>query len=119
MVGQKAQQRIMVAGPFLCLKGKYDMARFRQWLNEDRAPIQFLSWASDGRVAVNIRGQRYVYITDAIFHDRWQRQARHQPGKVLNQILAMVRSGSARQIEPEPTQTTPTAPAQTIQPTLF
>ena len=56
---------------------------FRQWLENT---INFGAFAKDGTVVVYIDGKRYVYITDALFHDKWKRMIPYAPWRVLNQI---------------------------------
>lgn len=61
--------------------------RFSEYL-EMNDNIHFGAFLKDGRIIVYINNKRYVYITDAIYHDRWQKMAPYAPWKVLNDIKA-------------------------------
>jgi hypothetical protein len=61
--------------------------RFSKWL-ESHDTINFAGFLKDGRVIVYINNKRYVYITDAIHHDKWQKMLPYAPWKVLNDIKA-------------------------------
>ena len=78
------------------------MLTFLEWLNEATNDIVFGGFWKDGHVVVYIRGKRYVYITDAMYHGKWRLWSRYAPGKVLNDIKSLVKMGSAKQIEPMP-----------------
>ena len=69
--------------------------KFSQWLETRDRPI-FSFW-KDGTVIVYINSKRYVYHTDAMFHDRWERMSHYSPWKVLNQIKER-----GEQLEPPP-----------------
>ena len=68
---------------------------FRQWLMTE-GDIHVTAFSSDGTVVINIRGKRYVYLTDSMYHDRWRRMARFRPGSVLNEIKKLVKEGKAQ-----------------------
>lgn len=61
------------------------MDNFVKWL-EHKKEINFGMWSKDGTVVVYIDGQKYEYITDPMYHERWQTMARYAPWKVLNDI---------------------------------
>jgi len=89
------------------------MRTFKQFL-EARAPIVFASWSSDGRVTVYIRGERYVYATDAAFtyaNHRFRAWAERAPGRALAKMRKM--SGTylleGPRDEPEPAGSPPPA----------
>ncbi len=63
------------------------MDNFVNWLvNEREKDINFGMWSKDGTVIVYIDGKRHEYLTDPMFHERWQTMARFAPWKVLNDI---------------------------------
>jgi hypothetical protein len=70
---------------------------FKNWLEaiEDRPIFVF---QKDGEIVVYIKGKRYRYHTDAVYHDRWKRMSHFSPWKVLNQI-----KDAGEQLEPLPT----------------
>ena len=72
--------------------------QFKEWLLVE-SDIRFAGWIKDGRIIVNIQGKRYVYLTDAMYHDKWKRMAPYSPWKVLNQIKKQVELGNAELIE--------------------
>lgn len=74
------------------------MSSFSTWLETKNRQIVFGTWRKDGVIVVYIDGKRYVYLTDAAYHDYWRRTAKYQPGKVLNQILQQVKNGNAQQL---------------------
>ena len=77
--------------------------KFKDWLFlEENDKIVFGAFANDGTVIVYINGKRYVYITDAIHHEKWKKMKNFAPWRVLNMIKEKVKNGSAKQIEPEP-----------------
>jgi hypothetical protein len=73
---------------------------FKQWLIENEGDIRFTAFAKDGTVVVYINGKRYVYITDAMYHDKWKRMIPYSPWKVLNIIKTQVAKGQANMVEP-------------------
>lgn len=78
------------------------MQNFSEWL-ESVANIQFASWSNDGKIVLYANDRQYVYVTDAVYHEKWKRQARFAPGKVLNEILGQVKAGHAYRLEPPTT----------------
>lgn len=80
--------------------------RFKPWLSEDERNISFASFSNDGKIVVYINGKRYVYLTDAIYHDKWKRMIPFSPWKVLNIIKDLVIKGVATQLEPSVEQPT-------------
>lgn len=74
--------------------------KFSHWL-EAKSPIVFGSFFKDGTITVYINGVRHVYITDAAYHDNWQRLSQHAPNFVLKQIQDLVKKGYAKQEEPK------------------
>lgn len=74
--------------------------RFAEFL-ENQNTIQFGGFSRDGTVIVYINGQRYVFVTDAVYHDKWRKMIRFKPWAVLNDIKDMVRRGLATQEEPQ------------------
>ena len=59
---------------------------FKSWLTESEGNIKFASWAKDGTIVVYINGTRYVYNTDAYYHEKWKRMVPYAPWRVLNAI---------------------------------
>lgn len=57
--------------------------------------IKFAGFMNDGTVIVYINGKRYVYITDAVYHDKWKQMVKHAPFRVLNLIKDQVKKGLA------------------------
>ena len=88
------------------------MRTFKQFL-ESRAP-EFTGWSSDGRITVYIRGKRYIYTTDALYHDQIREMARFKPWKALNLIKQMIKDGNAWQLDPSPKE--PPNPPKAEQP---
>jgi hypothetical protein len=89
--------------------------KFTQWLESqiNDSKIKFGSFFTNGTVTVYINGKRYVYITDASYHNDWDKKlewiGKHKPQayqkvafSFLNQIKDMVKNGRATQIEPKP-----------------
>jgi hypothetical protein len=74
-------------------------------MNEQSPAVcQFAGFRNDGTVIVYIDGKRYVYITDAVYHEKWQRMLATHPSnawRILNQIKEKVKSGDWKQIEPK------------------
>jgi hypothetical protein len=93
---------------------------FKLWLNEN-SDIDFASFMKTGEVTVYIDGKRYVYVTDAMHHPKWQKMLRYGPGRVLNDIKRMVDAGVATQIVPPPAPKVikPEAKPQMTQQRLF
>jgi len=113
-----------------------NIMKFAQWLeSQNSTNIVFGSFFKDGTVTVYIDGARYVYITDAVYHDRWDRTLkyikRERPQAyrkvafgILNQIKDMIKKGYATQEEPKPSSVTPPTPEppavkKPVQKTLF
>lgn len=88
--------------------------KFAQWLeSQNNTNIVFGSFFKDGTVTVYIDGARYVYITDAVYHRKWNETLQYIRSKkpeayrkvafgILNQIKDMVKKGYATQEEPKP-----------------
>lgn len=110
--------------------------KFAQWLkSQNSTNIVFGSFFKDGTVTVYIDGAKYVYITDAVYHDRWDRTLKYIKKErpqayrkvafgILNQIKDMVKKGYATQEYPKPVSAiSPTpeaaAPKKPVQRTLF
>jgi hypothetical protein len=68
---------------------------FTEWLIVEKRVDMRVNFFNDGTVIFYIDGKRYVYMTDPVFHDQWQKLARYKPGKVLNQIKNLVTLGKA------------------------
>lgn len=99
--------------------------KFSQWL-ESQNNINFSFW-KDGTVIVYLNNRKYVYITDAVYHNKWQRNMdwlrKEKPQayepycfNVLNQIKKMVASGVATQEEPPLQQPSPQSPTDPTNP---
>ena len=65
----------------------------------EETKINFAGFWKDGTIIVYIDGKKYVYVTDAIYHDKWKKMANFAPFKVLNQIKAQVENGDANLLE--------------------
>jgi len=72
---------------------------FKNWIINEESKINFAGFWKDGTIIVYIDGKKYVYVTDAIYHDKWKRMVNFSPFKVLNQIKSQVEDGSASLIE--------------------
>lgn len=75
---------------------------FKEWLFEADQNIQYGGFWSDGTIIVYINKVRYVFVTDAVYHNKWKKMYRYQPWKVLNDIKLQVKNGHAQQTEPIP-----------------
>lgn len=113
------------------------MMKFAQWLeSQNNTNIVFGSFFKDGTVTVYIDGTRYVYITDAAYHDKWYRTLQYIRSKrpqayrkvafgILSEIKDMVKKGRATQEEPKPAPVIQAPPAEApmpkkpVQGTLF
>jgi hypothetical protein len=62
--------------------------------------IQFASFNSYGDITVYIDGKKYMYNTDAVYHNKWKKKARYRPFDVLNDIKDQVKRGYATQVYP-------------------
>jgi hypothetical protein len=62
--------------------------------------IRFASFNSYGDITVYIDGKKYMYNTDAIYHNKWKKKARYRSFDVLNDIKDQVKRGYATQIYP-------------------
>lgn len=62
--------------------------------------IQFASFNSYGDITVYIDGRKYMYNTDAVYHNKWKKKARYRPFDVLNDIKDQVKRGYATQVYP-------------------
>ena len=62
--------------------------------------IQFASFNSYGDITVYIDGKKYMYNTDAVYHNKWRKKARYRPFDVLNDIKDQVKRGYATQVYP-------------------
>lgn len=88
--------------------------KFAQWLeSQDNTDIRFASFSKDGTVNVYINGQKYTYITDAAYHNKWFETLEYIKSKkpqayrkvafsILNKIKDMVKKGHATQEFPKP-----------------
>lgn len=97
---------------------------FTTWLTENQKQrIQFAGWFKDGTVIVYLNGIRHVYITDAIYHERWKALSKRNPMLVMSQIAQLVRAGHAQQTEPPSVSRKPIQPPNPKpvikQPSLF
>lgn len=72
------------------------MKKFREWMDlkeeNSNQKIQYAGFFKDGRIIVYIDGKRYEYITPAFYHEKWKKQARYAPFRVLNQIKKVAES---------------------------
>lgn len=83
---------------------------FKEWLTENQ--MGFGLFANDGTVVAYVNGQRYVYHTDPVYHEKWKQLARFKPFSVLNDIKKHIKLGKAELISPKPMQ-------KPVQQTLF
>jgi len=97
------------------------MQDFHEWLTTEAKTndIVFSSfWKyegfGEGGVIVYIRGKKYEYTMDALYIDKLERWSKFAPGKVLNRIKDMVRTGHAKQVEPPPVQKTQKLQQKTV-----
>jgi hypothetical protein len=97
------------------------MRGFKDWLAEQNNNVKFAAWNSHGEITVYLRGIRYRFLTDTMYHDRWKAQARRNPALVMSQINQQVRTGKATQLEPTPINPTnkPNPHQHDQQPKLF
>jgi len=72
---------------------------FLNWLTEQESKILFASFWNDGTIIVYINNKKYVYVTDAIYHNNWKKLASKAPFKVLNQIKNQIKNGEAFQMD--------------------
>lgn len=73
---------------------------FRNWFTENQ--MGFGLFSNDGTVIAYVNGQRYVYQTDPVYHEKWKRMARFRPFSVLNDIKNQIKLGKAELISPKP-----------------
>lgn len=64
-------------------------------VEENVNSILFSAFIKDGRIFAIVNGKRRVFITDAIYHNRWEKLSRTNPEKVLLQILKQISDGHA------------------------
>ena len=69
-------------------------------VKENYRNVAFGGFIKDGRIFAYINGERKVYVTDAVYHDRWERMSKKDPEKVLSQILHQVEKGHAFEEKP-------------------
>lgn len=69
-------------------------------VKENYRNVAFGGFIKDGRIFAYVNGERKVYITDAIYHNRWERMSKKDPEKVLSQILYQVEKGHAFEEKP-------------------
>lgn len=55
----------------------------------------FTAFIKDGRIFAIINGKRRVFVTDAIYHNKWKKLSEKDPEKVLLQILKQIENGQA------------------------
>jgi hypothetical protein len=57
--------------------------------------ITFTGFIKDGRVFAMIDGKRKVFVTDAIYHNRWEKLSRKNPKSVYLQIMKLIKDNQA------------------------
>lgn len=57
--------------------------------------ITFTGFIKDGRVFAIIDGKRKVFVTDAIYHNRWEKLSRKNPKSVYLQIIKLIKDNQA------------------------
>jgi hypothetical protein len=64
-------------------------------MEESVGNVLFTAFIKDGRIFAIINGKRRVFITDAIYHNRWKKLSEKDPEKVLLQIMKQIQDGIA------------------------
>lgn len=102
------------------------MMKFAQWLeSQNSTDIVFGPFFKNGTVVVYIDRTKYVYITDAAYHDKWRETLEYIKRKkpqayrsvafnILNKIKDMVKKGYATQELPKPVPPKPVSQAPEI-----
>ena len=68
------------------------MKTFRQFLIEN---ILFTGYSKDGRIFVNVDGERKTIVVDAIHHNRIRKLEQESPEKAYDLLLKLINSGDA------------------------
>ena len=57
--------------------------------------IIFSGFVKDGRIFAIIDGKRKTFVTDAVYHDRWQKLSKKNPKAVYLQIMKLIKDNQA------------------------
>ena len=68
---------------------------FFEWIISEESKISIALFANDGRIVVYVDGKRHTYVTDAMYHKKWKKQANNDPFMVLKQIKQQIKDGIA------------------------
>jgi hypothetical protein len=68
------------------------MKSFRDFINEN---VFFTGYSKDGRILININGERKTIIVDSIYHNKIRKMERKDAGKAYDFILKLIENGEA------------------------
>lgn len=68
------------------------MKTFREFINEQ---VLFSGYSKDGRILININGERKIIVTDALLHDRIRKMEKKDTEKAYRFILKLISNGDA------------------------
>jgi len=68
------------------------MKSFRDFINEN---VLFTGYSKDGRILININGERKTIIVDSIYHNKIRKMERKDSGKAYDFILKLIENGEA------------------------
>lgn len=80
------------------------MGAFREWLKtrNDKPDQPQFAFSNDGSITVHIRGKKYIYTTDRLYHWEIEKTAKHKPWTAVNMLKDWIQKGWAKQIYPPP-----------------
>ena len=64
-------------------------------IEESVGNVLFTAFIKDGRIFAIVNGKRKVFVTDAIYHNKWRKLSEKDPEKVLLLILKQIENGQA------------------------
>lgn len=93
---------------------------FKNWLISEAENIAFTAISNDGKVYVDIKGKKYIYLlSNARIANKIYNWGQHASGKALSEIKRLINLGMAKQIEPIVSIQPQILPPQLIQKNLF
>lgn len=93
---------------------------FKNWLYNEAQEIAFTAISNDGKIYVDIKGKKYVYlVSNSRIANKIYNWGQHASGKALAEIKRLINLGFAKQIQPNILPIQPIIPPKIIQKTLF
>jgi hypothetical protein len=71
------------------------MTTFHEFLNNTNENVLFTGYSKDGRIFMNIDGERKTVVVDALYHNKIKQMEKRSSEDAFNFILKLIESGDA------------------------